>query len=128
MGEGAGPAPSPSRPAGRVMSPTRGGAARYLAVLIAQRSQVRILPPLLTRVRKSVPDSEDRRNRAGLRCVAGRFSDGFPDFPDRVDHPCLRTPTLPSPAHPPLTAPFAVPPAHPRWAPLGSPGKRVVHL
>src|SRR3954452_11678613 len=95
MGEGAGPAPSPSRPAGRVMSPTRGGAARYLAVLIAQRSQVRILPPLLTRVRKSVPDSEDRRNRAGLRCVAGRF----PTFPTGWTTPAYagrRGPALPT--------------------------------
>src|SRR3954463_13611338 len=106
MGEGAGPAPSPSRPAGRGMSPTRGGAARELAGLITQRSQVRILPPLLTRVRKSVPDSEDRRNRAGLRCVAVRFPGGFLDFPDRLDHPYLRRPTLPSPAHPPLTTRF----------------------
>ena len=57
---------------------------------------VRPVPPLLNRVRKSVPDSEDRRNRVGLRCVAARFPDRFPDFPDRLDHSCLRTPTLPS--------------------------------
>jgi hypothetical protein len=53
------------------------------------KAVVRPVPPLLTRVRKSVPDSEDRRNRAGLRCVAGRCPDGFPDARHRP--PCARS-------------------------------------